>query len=161
MMFHRLKLLSHWPKHEFFIFRCHAFAMSTKYASSVSMFPSGTSLTPSVLQASDGLSLWMVTCLHVLSSIVILPGAWLHFLYFHLLFLAYLKSTRYQKHFSGTSALPEAHNNPSHWVTAFCICWTTCLLSSDMWVMQRSVSSTNAKPENFLWSFEMAPINKA
>jgi len=46
--FRRLKLLFHRPSREFFILRCHVFAMSTRYANSVSMLPSGTSWTPSV-----------------------------------------------------------------------------------------------------------------
>jgi len=75
MTFHRLKLLSHRPNREFFILRCHTFAVSTRYASSVSMLPSCTSRTPSVCQASDGSSCWMVTCLCELSSIVMWLGA--------------------------------------------------------------------------------------
>jgi len=56
IMFRRLKLLSQRPRREFFIFRCHVFAVSNRYANLVSMLPSGASRTPSVRQASDGSS---------------------------------------------------------------------------------------------------------
>jgi len=130
--FFKLKFPSRCLSHKFFILCCLSFAVSTKYASLVSMLPSGANLMLSVWHASDSSRHCIVVCWCELSSMVMFPGDWLHFLYLHLL-LTYSKSTKYQKHISGTSAPPVAHSKPSQWLTTlhllnhlFCSVWVMC-----------------------------------
>jgi len=130
---------------EIFTFLCHSFAIATRKASSVFMLPSGASCTPSVWRASVILSHWMVFWSWSVSRMESVPGVWLIPLYLHVLFF-HSKLIRYQKHFSGTSTPPVACSNPSQCVTDSCRCLTTCAALSELWVTQRLVSSTNAKP---------------
>jgi len=114
--------------------------------------------TPSVLHVSDVASWGVISKLPALSGTCSWCD-WSGSSYSHLAFTVFhMGHIIYQKHFSGTSVLPVAHNNAAHVCSDYCIQCTTIVLFWSTAVMHRNMSLTKPNPAMVWQCPDMAHI---
>jgi len=124
----RLNSALDWLKFALAILLAQTTASSCRYFALAISLPLGARHTPNVHHASNGSSWGMVIHSDWFIIMLIVPCTLVEVLYFHCWY-CHLKSTKYQKHFSGMSLLPVAYRSLCHIVSNWCIFWSLSLYS--------------------------------